>query len=294
MTYDDSLARAIVPGGAFLTVEELQAANEAAGRYWFSRATMRHGSRSMSLYGGRFLLAKERAYDDAPVWHVGYALADGTIDYLPAADDEVWASLTLDTERAGQVACRHFEAGRPPIDRLDYDKQVACLTYLKLQEAAEGRPVPSCGYASWLVAGFAYCSTHAGSAIRQGLVRATVADSGQVGTQGSLLQPRPDPSQPRTTTGASHPDTSHEAARRALPRSGTQRERVLAYYRANYPVAFTREFVADQLQIPYGSINARCNELVNDGWLVDTGLREPTKAGSPAMMLQYVVGPGGE
>ena len=43
------------------------------------------------------------------------------------------------------------------------------------------------------------------------------------------------PDQPGTITGTDHPPTSHEAAERVLPRTGTQRRRVLTQLKLLHP-----------------------------------------------------------
>lgn len=100
--------------------------------------------------------------------------------------------------------------------------------------------------------------------------------------------PRPDPTENRTSTGAGHPDTSHEAAARVEPKSGTQREQVLRFFYKNWPGGFTDEEVWIRMGLPYGSTLARRNELFNDGWLKDTGHRRKTQAGGNAIIWQYV------
>lgn len=100
--------------------------------------------------------------------------------------------------------------------------------------------------------------------------------------------PRPDPTVDRTSTGAGHPDTSHEAAERVLPRSGTQRAKVLRYFISIWPEGLTDEEVRIRLDLPFGSALARRNELMNDGWVKDTGQRRITEAGGRAIVWQYV------
>lgn len=103
-----------------------------------------------------------------------------------------------------------------------------------------------------------------------------------------LFDVRPDPERPRTTTGRGHPETSHAAAERALPRSGTQRRRVLDLLREVYPDGLTDEEVRHRLGVPFGSGLARRNELVSDGWAEDSGRRRETEAGAQAIVWRYV------
>ncbi len=106
----------------------------------------------------------------------------------------------------------------------------------------------------------------------------------------SLPFDRPDPGEDRTSTGAGHPDTSHEAAARVLPRSGTQRLKVLDYFAAIWPEGLTDEEVWLRLGLPYGSSLARRNELFNDGWLKNSGHRRKTASGGTAIVWVYAPG----
>lgn len=106
-------------------------------------------------------------------------------------------------------------------------------------------------------------------------------------TQASLFD-RPDPGRQKTTTGRTHPDTSHQAAERALPKSGTQRRRVLELLRSVYPGGLTDEEIRLRLGLPFGSSLARRNELVTDGWAEDTGKRRDTAAGGRAIVWRLI------
>lgn len=99
--------------------------------------------------------------------------------------------------------------------------------------------------------------------------------------------PRPDPERAKTTTGRSHPETSHRAAERALPRSGTQRRRVLDLLREVWPGGLTDEEIRHRLDLAVGYGLARRNELVSDGWAEDSGDRRETEAGAQAIVWRY-------
>ena len=90
------------------------------------------------------------------------------------------------------------------------------------------------------------------------------------------------PALERQTTVLGKQETSREAARVALGRSGTQRFRIYAL------VQMHDGLTADELEvatrIPMNSITPRINELVSDGWLVDSGLRRATRYGKQAIV----------
>ncbi len=95
---------------------------------------------------------------------------------------------------------------------------------------------------------------------------------------------RPDPDRNKTTTGATHPETSHDAADLAYPNSGTQRRKVLDYIESRGPGGATDETIRKALMIPFGSALARRNELVTDGWVTDSGRKMRTDAGGMAIV----------
>lgn len=73
-----------------------------------------------------------------------------------------------------------------------------------------------------------------------------------------------------------HPDTSHEAARAVMPKTGTQRRAVLDF------VSSRQEHGATDLEIQHALVmngnteRPRRIELVEAGYLVDSGLRRRT------------------
>jgi hypothetical protein len=86
------------------------------------------------------------------------------------------------------------------------------------------------------------------------------------------------PALDRATTVAGRHHNSREAARRALGRSGTQRVKIYELVRA-HPEGLTADDVQRLTSFPVNSVNPRVNELVNDGYLVDTGRRRETRYG---------------
>lgn len=76
--------------------------------------------------------------------------------------------------------------------------------------------------------------------------------------------------EPGTTTGHDHPRTSHAAAARALPRTGTQRAAVLRYI-SERPFGATDDEIAAGLGIPGNSVRPRRVELAEAGWIERSG-----------------------
>lgn len=68
-----------------------------------------------------------------------------------------------------------------------------------------------------------------------------------------------------------HPDTSHNAAERIMPRSGTQRHAVLSLIAASD--GLTDAEIQDGLRISESSERPRRIELVEQGWIEDSGVR---------------------
>lgn len=76
-------------------------------------------------------------------------------------------------------------------------------------------------------------------------------------------------------------DTSRAAALANLPRSGTQREAVLDCLAES---AQTDEEVSRKLKMVKSSAGTRRGELVEGGWVEDTGLRRKTRLGNMAIV----------
>ncbi len=103
---------------------------------------------------------------------------------------------------------------------------------------------------------------------------------------------RPDPEHLGTTTGKKHPETSHQAAMRAHLRSGTQRKTVLNLLKNAHPDGYIDEQMVQILGMNPNSQRPRRVELVEDGWIIDSGLRRLTSYNEEAIVWQYV--PWGE
>jgi hypothetical protein len=88
----------------------------------------------------------------------------------------------------------------------------------------------------------------------------------------------------KTTTGIDHPDTSHYAADRIRPRTGTQRARVLEFIQQADEFGATDEEIQDGLGLNPSSQRPRRQELQKAGWIVDSGGRRKTRSGASAIV----------
>lgn len=84
-----------------------------------------------------------------------------------------------------------------------------------------------------------------------------------------------------TIVASNAQETSIIAAEAALPKSGTQRRRV---YDAIRVCGRTDEELSTLLGLPENSIRPRRTELVQDGFILDSGLTRPTRHGNPAIV----------
>lgn len=84
-------------------------------------------------------------------------------------------------------------------------------------------------------------------------------------------------------------DTSREAAERAKPNSGKQRE--LIYFWVKFSTnceanGITADELSILLELPAQSVSARINGLHKDGFIKDSGLRRNTRYGRKAIVWQ--------
>ncbi len=84
------------------------------------------------------------------------------------------------------------------------------------------------------------------------------------------------PAQPRPT--------QVEAAGRALPRSGSQRSKVLAAIQASYDLGMTDEEIGIRLGLDGNSVRPRRKELEDAGLIVDSGEKRPTASSTKAIV----------
>jgi hypothetical protein len=82
------------------------------------------------------------------------------------------------------------------------------------------------------------------------------------------------------TTPGKNP-LSQDAARRALGRSGTARERIYSIVKASRD-GLTAYEIYNRTQLPQNSVAARVCNLAAEGWLIDSGRRRETSTGSIA------------
>lgn len=83
-------------------------------------------------------------------------------------------------------------------------------------------------------------------------------------------------------TRAGGRETSKSAALEVMPRSGTQRMKVLEFIATCEDEGATDEDVRVCLDMRYSSENARRLELVEGGWVKDSGRTRPTDTGNQA------------
>lgn len=81
---------------------------------------------------------------------------------------------------------------------------------------------------------------------------------------------------------AGAPDTQREAAIAVYPRTGTDRRRVLDWIATQGARGATDEEIVEALRMPANTERPRRNELLNDGWIVDSGERRRTSTGTDA------------
>lgn len=84
-----------------------------------------------------------------------------------------------------------------------------------------------------------------------------------------------------TITGNAHPDTSHLAAARVLPRTGTQRRRVYEAIVAAGDRGMTDDEIAAGLSMSPNSVRPRRVELADDGFIVKNGHVRANLYGNP-------------
>lgn len=83
--------------------------------------------------------------------------------------------------------------------------------------------------------------------------------------------------------------TSRRAANRVLPKTGTQRARVLGLLHAclrNGETGATDDQIEGWLSIPHQSASATRNGLVRDGWVRNSGLTRPNRYGNDAIVWE--------
>lgn len=101
-----------------------------------------------------------------------------------------------------------------------------------------------------------------------------------------MATPLPDPSKNRigkfSAPAAGAPATQRDAAILVYPRTGIARERVLALILGSGELGVTDEEGMSSLRMAQNTYRPRRNELMNDGWIRDDGVRRPTLSGAAA------------
>ena len=86
-------------------------------------------------------------------------------------------------------------------------------------------------------------------------------------------------------------DTSRAAALSVAPHTPGLREQVLSAIR-HAPDGLTCDDVEALMNLRHQTASARVNELRNDGAIVDSGLRRPTRSGRKATVWKVAAAPG--
>jgi hypothetical protein len=104
----------------FTSIDEIRAANKAAGQHWFAPSTLRFFSSRIggTVYGGKFFLTSERGPDNVRRHTVRVARADGTIG--SATKFQAYASRSGAVRRAQKLATQ-YPFGLPYIAPVDND-----------------------------------------------------------------------------------------------------------------------------------------------------------------------------
>ena len=79
-------------------------------------------------------------------------------------------------------------------------------------------------------------------------------------------------------------DTSKKAGQDALGRAGSQRRAIYNEVFLAGSQGLTVDELRQRLNMPPTSVSARVTGLQQDGWLVDSGQRRPTRYGSDAIV----------
>jgi hypothetical protein len=88
----------------------------------------------------------------------------------------------------------------------------------------------------------------------------------------------------RNVTRTGPQETSQKAARRALGRSGSQRNAIYEEIKSRGSDGMTCDEICDCLQMLVQSATPAINTLANDGWLEDSGRRRNTRSGREAIV----------
>lgn len=96
--------------------------------------------------------------------------------------------------------------------------------------------------------------------------------------------PKPPLERPHAPWRANAKDTSRKAGEDALGRAGSQRRAIYNEVFLAGSQGLTVDELRERLNMPPTSVSARVTGLQQDGWLVDSGQRRPTRYGSDAIV----------
>jgi|694.fasta_scaffold26222_2 hypothetical protein len=88
----------------------------------------------------------------------------------------------------------------------------------------------------------------------------------------------------RNVTRTGPQETSQDAARRALGRTGSQRRAIYEEIRSRGTDGLTCDEICVILQLLVQSATPAINTLARDGWLEDSGRRRNTRSGNAAIV----------
>ena len=83
--------------------------------------------------------------------------------------------------------------------------------------------------------------------------------------------------------GRNHPDTSHKAAQKALPNSGTKKKIIYDLIVDSGMFGVCDHEIEETLGWTHQTASSSRNALMNDGWVIDSGHRRATKQGNDAI-----------
>jgi hypothetical protein len=95
---------------------------------------------------------------------------------------------------------------------------------------------------------------------------------------------RPPVDRPFVPGGHAHPPTALAAAARALPASGTRRRAIYDAVLSAAHAGMTDKELEVTLAGDHEAVSGSRNGLMNDGWIVDSGLTRPTPKGNPSIV----------
>lgn len=147
--------------------------------------------------------------------------------------------------------------------------------------AADVPACPDCGGRAWLNSRCLNCPTGL-------LPNSVTGQSGDLARQAgakllALVPQLPDPTTPHAYVRRDAHQSEKQAAAAVLPRSGTQRAAVLAAIAAGANGATDWE-VSQTIGLMPPRVATRRLELVEQGWISDSGLRRPTPSGVEAIV----------